>query len=139
MLGESGYRTLLRDATAEWFAARVADGHTVLVAHDLSGLAVFGPNSLEAPADRELRNVYVEPGATSRGLGAALAGAALGRMRSEGWGAVCLGVFPTNFRAIAFYERLGFRRHRTGVWENQGVAFEDLVMVRDLSSPVLEP
>ena len=65
MLGYVAYEVMLRDATREWFSARVADGHTVLVTDDLAGLAVFGPNTLVVNADRELRNVYVEPGRTS--------------------------------------------------------------------------
>ena len=110
----------------------MADGHTVLTADDLSGLAVFGPNTLDAPADRELRNVYVEPGLTSRGIGRTLTETALSRMREEGHRSACLGVFPQNVRAVAFYESLGFRTLKVATWTNNGATFEDQILLRTL-------
>lgn len=96
------------------------------------GLSVDGPNTLDAPADRELRNVYVDPEITSRGIGRALAERALDEMRAEGVKAVSLGVFPTNLRAIVFYERLGFVHYRVSTWSNNGVEFADQIMLREL-------
>ncbi|RYG29718.1 GNAT family N-acetyltransferase, partial [bacterium] len=96
------------------------------------GLSVDGPNTLDVPADRELRNVYVEPEITSRGIGQALAERALQEMRREGTRSVALGVFPSNLRAIAFYERLGFVRHRVSTWTNNGVEFADQIMLCEL-------
>lgn len=132
LLEPLAYEGMLRDATPEWFQARVADGHTILVPDDLSALAVFGPNTLSVEADRELRNVYVEPGLTSRGTGRAITEAAFGRMREEGHGSVCLGVFPQNLRAVRFYERLGFVTLKFSTWENNGAVFEDQILRRDL-------
>lgn len=137
MVGREAYEAFSRDANGEWFASRVREGHTVLVAEDqakILGLAVYGPNTLDAPAERELRNVYVEPETTSRGVGRALADESLRRMRSEGVRVVSLGVFPSNVRAIAFYERLGFRKHKRATFTKSGIVFEDQIMILELSS-----
>lgn len=93
------------------------------------GLAVYGPNTLDAPAERELRNVYVEPEITSRGIGRALVGESLTRLKSEGTDAVSLGVFPSNTRAISFYQRCGFVLHKRSTFHKRGVEFEDQIMI----------
>ncbi|RYG87570.1 GNAT family N-acetyltransferase [bacterium] len=132
LLGEDAYQALMRDARAEWFERRVADGHRILVAHEddrLLGLAIDGPNTLEAPAERELRNVYVDPDLTSRGVGRQLAQASLNAMARDGISSVSLGVFPQNVRAIAFYERLGFVRYKVSTWTNNDVEFADQIML----------
>lgn len=99
------------------------------------GLAVYGPNSLDVVAERELRNVYIEPEITSRGIGRALVEASLRRLEDEGVRAVSLGVFPSNVRAIAFYERCGFVRHKRSIFTKRGVEFEDQIMLLHLHPP----
>ena len=56
-------------------------------------------------------------------------------MRTAGAKNVSLGVFPSNVRAIAFYERLGFVRLKVSTWHNNGIAFEDQIMLRELQEP----
>ncbi len=135
LIGEAAFGAFLPDASVEWFESRANEGHRVLVAADrehIRGLAVYGPNTLDAPAERELRNVYVEPDMASRGIGLALVEECLSRLRDEGVRAVSLGVFPSNVRAIAFYERCGFIRHKEAAFTKRGVEFADQIMVRKL-------
>lgn len=118
-----------------WFHARVADGHTILVAersHEPIGFAVFGANSLDVEAGAELRNVYVDQNAASSGIGRELVQACEARLRDAGVTSVSLGVFPQNVRAIAFYKRLGYAKVRLTTWMNNGSEFADQIMLKEL-------
>jgi diamine N-acetyltransferase len=89
-----------------------ADGSVVLLAVDpattgeqLSGYA----HLVDDPPSTQLRRLYVDPAITGGGLGARLVAEAIAVCGSRGSGRLWLGVWEHNVRAIAFYERLGFR------------------------------
>jgi GNAT superfamily N-acetyltransferase len=58
----------------------------------------------------ELVAMYVDPGRWSEGVGGALMGAALKRLEGLPYTEAVLWTFKENERAIAFYERHGWRR-----------------------------
>ena len=63
-------------------------------------------------------HINLLPHVQSGGWGRKLIEAELGVLRRAGAPAVCLGVSPTNFGAIGFYQHLGFERiaHADGMW-----------------------
>ena len=54
--------------------------------------------------------IYVAPDATGRGLGSALYGALLKRLRDDGWHSVLAGIAMPNPPSVALHGRLGFRQ-----------------------------
>ena len=75
------------------------------------GYAKLGPVTLPveaAPADRELRHLYLADAAKGRGVADALLGWAIDTARRGGAGALFLSVFVDNGRARRFYARHGF-------------------------------
>jgi ribosomal protein S18 acetylase RimI-like enzyme len=63
---------------------------------------------LDADAEATIGALYVEPGHLRAGIGSALLGVALGRLRDAGRDDVVLWVLEANHAARAFYERFGF-------------------------------
>jgi GNAT superfamily N-acetyltransferase len=63
---------------------------------------------LDADAEATVGALYLEPGDLRAGVGSALLGAALGRLRDAGHADVVLWVLEENHAARAFYERFGF-------------------------------
>ena len=63
-------------------------------------------------------SVYVDPGATGRGVGRALLGALIESTEAAGIWTLNAGIFPENLASLALHERLGFRR--VGVRERIG-------------------
>jgi ribosomal protein S18 acetylase RimI-like enzyme len=70
----------------------------------------------------ELGRIYLDEKAIGLGFGSELMSACLDVCRSEGYQTIWLGVWDSNERAIAFYERWGFKK--VGVQE---FAFGDVV------------
>jgi ribosomal protein S18 acetylase RimI-like enzyme len=77
------------------------------------GMILFFPDfsTHRGEAGLYVQDIYVADAARGRGAGRLLIGAAL---RAQDWGAryVTLGVDPANRIAVAFYDRLGFRRRK---------------------------
>ncbi|PVX85018.1 GNAT family N-acetyltransferase [Paraburkholderia unamae] len=80
----------------------------------LAGYAQVGPCKLPHPevteGSAEIYQIYIRRSAQGTGVGRALFGAALEYLALERPGPVWLGVWSGNTRAIAFYEKAGFRR-----------------------------
>ncbi len=97
---------------------------------------VLGHTSRGVTAARpvEIRRLYVSRAVYGQGVGAALMTWCLDEARAEGADAIWLGVWERNARAIAFYERWGFRV----VGEHEFVLGtdrqRDLVMQREVST-----
>ena len=120
-------RAELADPAATFWLALGADGTFVGYAKLRRGPA---EPCVSGPAPVELQRIY--SGATGRGVGAALLAAALSAARAEGFGTVWLGVWDRNPRAVAFYEREGFRVVGSHSFRLGADDQTDLVMERPL-------
>ena len=86
------------------FAER--DGQTVGYAMLRDGAA---PSCVDGDAPLEIARLYAIRGAIGSGIGSALMSACLETAAERGRDVLWLGVWERNARAIAFYERWGFR------------------------------
>jgi ribosomal protein S18 acetylase RimI-like enzyme len=104
------------DATAiaagwsESLAAGRSRLHVARVGDEVVGYAGLGPERDKSapPGTGELYALFVDPSCWCRGVGRALAEAALADLRDGGAVRVWLWVLEANVRARAFYERNGF-------------------------------
>jgi GNAT superfamily N-acetyltransferase len=105
----AGYRGLVADEhlarqsvdarQAMWEEILAGDESTVLVAGEIDGFVAF------EPASREIRALYVAPARFRQGIGTELLQAAHEALDGD----TALWVFAGNERALAFYERHGYR------------------------------
>lgn len=125
------YRDWLADAaTAIWLAV-VAPGDAPV------GYLVMAPSRLPvdaSPGDLEIKRIYLLHRFQGAGIGGALLDTAIGDARRQGCGRILLGVYAGNERAIAFYQRAGFRgagqrRFRVGDGE-----YDDVVLAREVEA-----
>lgn len=86
--------------------------------------------SVTGPAPIELERLYVLRSALGRGIGAALMRACLETARNGGHQTLWLGVWERNARAIAFYERWGFKVVGDHLFHLGSDAQTDLIMAR---------
>jgi ribosomal protein S18 acetylase RimI-like enzyme len=68
------------------------------------------PPAVTGPAPLELKRLYVARAWHGRGVAQRLMDAVLDGARARGAGTLWLGVWERNPRAVAFYEKYGFRR-----------------------------
>jgi diamine N-acetyltransferase len=68
------------------------------------------PDCVTGPDPVELQRIYVDAGWHGQGVAQALIAEALDIARQVGGRTMHLGVWENNHRALAFYEKLGFRR-----------------------------
>jgi ribosomal protein S18 acetylase RimI-like enzyme len=104
---EEIYREYLTRASARiWIATAMPGGAPVgYLMLDRATL----PVDAQRPDDLEIKRVYLLPRFQGSGLGAELMWLAIHAARSREAKRVVLGVYSGNRRAIAFYERHGFR------------------------------
>ena len=122
-------------------AAELADPHTRVLIAEIGGEAVgyvrliTGPAPARVAAQRpmEISRFYARTTWIGRGVGAALMTRALHEAQANGCDAAWLGVWERNLRAIAFYERWGFRAVGEQVFVLGSDPQRDLVMVRGVS------
>jgi ribosomal protein S18 acetylase RimI-like enzyme len=104
-----------------------AEAVPVLAAVDADGRVlggvtyVPGPGTALSEGERDgeagIRMLAVDPSATGRGIGRALAVACVNRARDEGRSGMALYTLPTMTVAHRLYESLGFRRDPDRDWE----------------------
>lgn len=123
---------------AGWIADPL--GHVLLseVSGQLAGYAVLkrgpAPGCVAGPAPIELVRLYLDQAHIGQGLGAALMHAALAEARRQQARTMWLGVYERNQRAIAFYERFGFRRVGTKAFVFGGEVHQDPVYAAPVPS-----
>lgn len=120
----------LRDAERAMFVAKNERGAVV-------GYALLHRTSHEACVDAErpseVQRIYVDSSLHGRGVGAQLLAACVDQSREWGCDAVWLGVWEHNPRAIAFYEKQGFRAAGTHDFMLGSDRQRDYVMVMRLA------
>ena len=89
--------------------------------------------SVAAVEPVELQRIYVDRRWHGRGVGNALMERCVTLARAAGAGAIWLGVWQENPRAIAFYRRLGFEVVGTQTFQLGTDRQEDFIMARSLS------
>ena len=85
-------------------------------------------------ANLELMRIYLDNGWHGRGLAQALLKEVVRAARTLGGDSIWLGVWERNGRAIAFYEKSGFRRVGATEFRLGDRLHQDLVMVAELAT-----
>lgn len=115
---EATTKKLAEPGAAWWVAER--DG-------ELLAFANAGPNTLphpdSAPANMELRRLYVGKAAQGLGLGTALLKLSLDWMEANSTGPLWIGVWSGNLKAQKLYEAYGFKKageyhYPVGAWRD---------------------
>lgn len=124
-------------------ARELADPGTKILIAELGGDAVgyvrliagAAPACVEAGRPIEISRFYARKAWIGRGVGVALMTRALDEARTAGHDVAWLGVWERNARAIAFYEKWGFRAAGEQVFMLGSDAQRDLVMGRAVTPP----
>ena len=128
------YQAWLSDpAISIWIAQTTrgaAVGYLVLMPATL-------PDAAPHPDDLEVQRIYVLSRYHGAGVGHALMTHALQESARRGARALVLGVLKVNARAVAFYERQGFRQFGTRVFQVGSARFDDFVLGKDVKEAVL--
>jgi ribosomal protein S18 acetylase RimI-like enzyme len=121
LAGDEGYAAELRDVAERASAATVLaatdadDGRPLGCATYVPGLASPLAEEL-GPGEASIRMLAVDPAATGRGAGTALATACVEMARRDGFRRVVLHSLPVMAGAQRIYERLGFRHAPERDW-----------------------
>jgi ribosomal protein S18 acetylase RimI-like enzyme len=123
------YRSWLDGGARVWLAELEPSGAPV-------GYLVLAPASLPVPdasdRDLEVKRIYLLDRFRGRGIGNQLMIAAETHARHVGATRLLLGVYSRNDRAVAFYERFGFRRVGTRQFRVGEHDYDDFVLSMDL-------
>jgi GNAT superfamily N-acetyltransferase len=90
--------------------------------------------TVEARDPAEINRIYIDRALHGTGAGAALMSACIDQARAWGADVLWLAVWEKNPRAIAFYEKSGFRKAGRKTFQLGSDLQHDFVMVRNLSS-----
>ncbi len=114
---------------------------TYLVAEQAGALVAFAllrtgnvSPYVSDPSAIELQRIYVDRPHHGTGLAQALMAAVLAEAMRRGAGAVFLGVFERNAKALRFYAAQGFREVGKQIFVVGSDPQQDLVLLRDLTS-----
>ena len=112
-------------------------GRVLAIEDDRHGLLGFAhlrqtpaPSALDGRFAREISRFYVDRPWHGRGLARVLMSACIAEARSRGADALWLLVYQDNARAIAFYEKSGFKRAGSQPFQLGRRVDQDWVMVR---------
>ena len=125
-------------------AAEIADPSSVFLIAELADdpvgyarlLESTAPSSVTGSRPIEIVRIYARPGWIGKGVGAALMRACLDQASVRACDTVWLGVWEENRRAIAFYERWGFRQVGTHLFLLGADEQTDWIMARKTESGV---
>ncbi|MFT7688817.1 MAG: ribosomal protein S18 acetylase RimI-like enzyme [Candidatus Azotimanducaceae bacterium] len=92
------------------------------------------PSCVPANFPGEIQRLYIDSPWHGRGVAQDLMNAAIAEMINRGSDAVCLGVWENNPRAISFYEKLGFKKCGSKVFQLGTDPQTDIIMTRSLLS-----
>jgi len=128
----------LKQHSVEKYSAYLNDGHSrVWIAEVGPGRAPVGylvltkpdlPLGDLSPSDLEVKRIYLLHRFQGLRIGAKLMDAARVHAQSIGTPRLLLGVYGQNASAIAFYERLGYRRIGTREFQVGGNRYHDLIL-----------
>lgn len=119
----------LVDANRTTWIAEVPEGATAGYAMVIRGA---GSSAITANHPAELQRFYVAPSFQGRGLAQELMSVCVDQAREWGCDALWLGVWERNPRAIAFYEKSGFRKVGRQYFMVGSDRQHDYVMMRTL-------
>ena len=127
----SVYRSWLDGGARVWLAEMDPSGAPI-------GYLVLASASLpvESPSDRDLevKRIYLLQQFHGKGIGKQLMMEAEQHARGAAAARLLLGVYSRNDRAVAFYERFGFRRIGTRRFRVGEHDYDDLVLSMDLAA-----
>ncbi len=129
--------------TLQKFSAQLADPRaTFLIAEIEATPVAFAklydgdvPDCVGGSAPIEIERFYVDRQFHGKGVAQTLMQACFDLARQSGHGAVYLGVWENNHRAIAFYRKLSFDVVGSHAFQLGDEAQDDLVMERRLQEP----
>lgn len=119
----------LADPTLTYLVAELDD---TLTAYALVRTGKASP-FVDDPSAIELQRIYVDQSHHGTGLAQALMAAVIAEAARHGAGAVFLGVWERNVKALRFYAAQGFRVVGTQTFVVGSDPQQDLVLVRDLT------
>ena len=129
-LAPSVFRSWLDGRARVWLAELQSSGAPI-------GYLVLTPPDLPVPnpsdADLEVKKIYLLHQFHGKGIGKQLMIEAEQYARSAGATRLLLGVYSRNDRAVAFYERFGFRRVSTRKFRVGDHDYDDFVLAKDLN------
>ena len=112
-------------------------GRVLVIEDDRNGLLGFAhvrqtppPVALDGRSALEIARFYVDRPWHGRGLARVLMAACIAEARSRGADALWLLVYQANARAVAFYEKNGFKRSGTQPFKLGSRVDQDWLMVR---------
>lgn len=125
------WRRRIADTLAEPRALQLS----ALVGNELVGNLGLRPDPHPCSPHVAVLGMSVSAVWRSRGVGGALIETAALWAAANGYTRLCLGVFPENRRAIAFYERHGFAHEgvRRAQYDRDGVYHDEVLMARFLT------
>lgn len=105
----------------------------LLVDGEPQAFTAYGPSG--TAGELKLQQLYVHPAWQRRGLGGRLLQHVEAHARRTGHATVMLTVNKQNARAIAAYQKAGFRVREAATFDiGEGYVMDDFVMVKDLAS-----
>jgi ribosomal protein S18 acetylase RimI-like enzyme len=126
----------------QWAELTEPGGRVLVIEDSPHGLLGFAhlrqppaPPALEGRFALEISRFYVDRPWHGRGIARVLMSACIAEARSRGTNALWLLVYQDNHRAIAFYEKGGFRKAGTAKFRLGKRVDDDWLMVRGLASP----
>lgn len=128
--------------TLQKFSAQLANPRVIFLIAEIGATPVaFAklfdadvPDCVSGPAAIEIERFYVDLQFHGKGIAQTLMQACFDHARQSGHGAIYLGVWENNHRAIAFYRKCGFEIVGSHVFQMGDEAQNDLLMERKLPS-----
>ncbi len=125
----------------QWTELTEPGGRVLVIEDSRNGLLGFAhlrqppaPPALEARFALEISRFYVDRPWHGRGIARVLMSACVAEARSRGADALWLLVYQHNPRAVAFYEKSGFRKAGTAKFRLGKRVDDDWLMVRGVAS-----